>query len=90
MTQITAAFLCLAMVTLDGCRTDAPKTATPASQPVQQTTPSQQQHTAADCDAIKDPGQAEDCRFLQKVEAAKKRNKSDNVVKHSPGSIQQP
>ena len=91
MKQIMAAFLCFAMVTLDGCRTDTPKTATPEPQPSQQAKPSQQQQQAVtDCDAIKDPGQAEDCRFLQKVEAAKKRNKSDNVVKHSPGSIQQP
>lgn len=93
MKQITVAiFLSAISIGLSGCRTDTPKTATPQPQQQQPQTPQASQPTqkVTDCDAIPDPGQAEDCRFLKKVEAAKKRNKSDYVVKHSPGSIQQP
>ncbi len=33
---------------------------------------------------------AEDCRFRKQVADERKKNNTDNVVKHSPGSIAQP
>ena len=78
-------------VILTGCKSGTPTT-TP--QPAQSTTiPAKPAVTAPQldsCDAIPDPVQAEDCRFDKKVAAAKKKHNSNNVVKHSPGSIQQP
>lgn len=43
-----------------------------------------------DCVAIKDPALAEDCRIRKGIAAARKKHNSDPVVRHSPGSIQQP
>ena len=76
---------------LAGCKSTQP---TAAPQPAQSTTtPTQPQANTPkvdSCDAIADPVMAEDCRFDKKVAAAKKKHNSNNVVKHSPGSIQQP
>lgn len=75
--------LCLSLPLLAGCHTEAPKAET-----IQPT--NGKADPSGDCAAIKDPAQAEHCRFLQEVEADKKKHNSNNVVKHSPGSIQQP
>ena len=91
----TAALLTLSfsLFAFAGCHQAAP-TPAPITEPKASTTP---QPTNAnpdpnnrDCAAIKDPAQAEDCRFWKGVAAAKKKHNSDNAVKHSPGSIQQP
>jgi outer membrane murein-binding lipoprotein Lpp len=83
-----ALLLCI----LAGCHSEAPTT--PAAQDhIQSTakpTNGNPDPNDRDCTAIKDPAQAEDCRFWKGVAAAKKKHNSDNVVKHSPGSIQQP
>ena len=81
-------------ITLAGCKSAVPTQPTAAPQPTQTTTtpakPAANAPKLDDCDAILDPVQAEDCRFDKKVAAAKKKHNSSNVVKHSPGSIQQP
>ncbi len=76
--------LCLSLPLLAGCRTEAPKAETI------QPTNVKADPNSRDCEAIKDPAQAEDCRMWKGIAAAKKKHNSDNVVKHSPGSIQQP
>ena len=84
--------LSLLLTIMAGCHSNTPKQAIP--QPSANTTP--QPTNAApdpnnqDCAAISDPTLAEDCRFRKQVQAAKKKHNSDPVVKHSPGSIQQP
>lgn len=81
-------------VILAGCKSGVSTQPTAAPQPARNTaTPAQPAANVPkldDCDAIPDPVQAEDCRFDKKVAAAKKKHNSNNVVKHSPGSIQQP
>ncbi len=73
------------LTALMGCRSDAPK-----SPVVQTPTSATTQPKPQGCDAISDPAAAEDCRF--RAEVLKKRQKSNAspVVKHSPGTIQQP
>lgn len=77
-----------------GCKSGVPTQPSSAPQPAQSTTTPAQPHASApkadNCDAISDPVLAEDCRFDKKVAADKKKHNSNNVVKHSPGSIQQP
>lgn len=75
-----------------GCHTDTPKAAVPEpkatnAQPATNANPDPNNR---DCEAIKDPAQAEDCRMWKGIAAAKKKHNSNNVVKHSPGYIQQP
>jgi hypothetical protein len=85
--------LSLSLSVLAGCHQATP-TPAPITEPKASTTPqptnANPDPTNRDCDAIKDPAQAADCRFWKGVAAAKKKHNSDNVVKHSPGSIQQP
>lgn len=80
--------LLLFSTALVGCHTDTPK-ASPApitQKPASATTaPSPQ-----DCAALTDPAQAEDCRFRAEVLRKRKESKATPVVKHSPGTIQQP
>ena len=75
----------LLLAALTGCHSDAAKSPTEPA-PSSATT----QTTPQGCDAIADPAAAEDCRF--RAEVLKKRQKSNAspVVKHSPGTIQQP
>ncbi len=84
--------LSLSLSFLMGCHQDTPKA--PVTDPKVSTTPQPtNEHpdpNNQDCAAIKDPAQAENCRLWKSVEAARKKHNSDNVVKHSPGSIQQP
>jgi hypothetical protein len=82
----------LSLCFLAGCHSNAPTTAAPQpqTQSTEKPTNANPDPNNRDCAAIKDPAQAEDCRFWKGVAAAKKRHNSDNVVKHSPGSIQQP
>ena len=68
---------------LAGCHKDTPNT-TPAS--ITQTTAP----TPQDCAAIADPAQAEDCRFRAEVLKKRQASKAAPVVKHAPGTIQQP
>lgn len=90
----TAALLSfsLSLALLTGCHADTPTA--PATDPKLSTSPPPTNNnpdpTNRDCAAISDPAQAEDCRLWKSVAAAKKKHNSDNVVKHSPGSIQQP
>ncbi len=82
----------LSLCFFSGCHTDTPipPVAQPQLQSAQKPTNANPDPNNRDCDAIKDPAQAADCRFWKGVAAAKKKHNSDNVVKHSPGSIQQP
>lgn len=89
MNRITAPIaLLLFSSALAGCHNDTPKT-TPApitQTPARPTTPP----TAQDCAAIADPAQAEDCRFRAEVLKKRQASKAAPVVKHAPGTIQQP
>ena len=84
--------LSLSICLVAGCHTDPPKAT--AADPKAGTTlqPTNQPLDAAsrDCAAISDPAQAEDCRLWKRVAEAKRKHNSTNVVKHNPGSIQQP
>lgn len=80
--------LSLILTALMGCHSDAPKA--PAAIVSPQPTNALPDPTNQDCAAISDAALAEDCRFRKEVEAAKKKHNSNPVVKHSPGSIQQP
>jgi uncharacterized lipoprotein YajG len=84
--------LSLSLSFLTGCQANAPTA--PVTEPKATTSqPRTNEHpdpTNKDCAAISDPAKAEDCRLWKSVEAARKKHNSDNVVKHSPGSIQQP
>jgi hypothetical protein len=75
-----------------GCHADAPKTtaADPKASTSLEPTNDNPDPTNKDCAAISDPAKAEDCRLWKGVAEAKKKHNSNNVVKHSPGSIQQP
>ena len=94
MTTKTNAFIMLPILLagLIGCHGNAP--AVPAVQNPSSASPSSTktsvQPTPQGCDAISDPAAAEDCRF--RAEVLKKRAKSNAspVVKHAPGTIQQP
>ena len=84
--------LSLLLCTIAGCHTDTPQVAAPepkttSAQPATNANPDPNNQ---DCEAIKDPAQAENCRMLKGLAAAKKKHNSDNAVKHSPGSISQP
>ena len=77
---------------LAGCHADStkapilePKAATSQHPTNQDPDPSNE-----DCAAIKDAAQAENCRLWKGIAAAKKKHNSDPVVKHKPGSLQQP
>ena len=89
----TLAFISLGLsVSLLGCRTDPPKApvTAPKASTSSQPTNENPDPTNKDCNAIRDPAQAEDCRLWKRVAEAKKKHNSDNVVKDNPGSIQQP
>jgi hypothetical protein len=91
--QNTTLFIAtLSLCFLAGCHSDAPTSpvAQPQPQSTEKRTNANPDPNNQDCAAIKDPAQAENCRFWKGVAAAKKKHNSDNVVKHSPGSIQQP
>ena len=87
-TAILSVSLSLSLLT--GCRTPQ----VPATNPNASTNPQPAKATTdpalKDCEAISDPAQAEDCRLWKGVAQAKKKSHANNVVKHSPGSIQQP
>ena len=90
MTRTKAPFaLSLILTALMGCHSNAPSKPLPRLCPLQPTN-EHPDPTNQDCAAITDPALAEDCRFRKEVEAAKKKHNSNPVVKHSPGSIQQP
>ena len=80
----------LSLSLLAGCRSSQVPAANPnpstTTQPAKATT----DPALKDCEAISDPAQAEDCRLWKGVAQAKKKSHANNVVKHSPGSIQQP
>ena len=92
MQRKTALSLSLSLTLLMGCHKDAPQT--PVTEPKASTHPQPTNDnpdpTNKDCAAISDPAQAEDCRLWKGVAEAKKKHNSNNAVKHSPGSIQQP
>ena len=80
--------LSLSLSFLAGCHKDTPNT-TPA--PITQTPASPTTaSTPQDCAAIADPAQAEDCRFRAEVLKKRQASKAAPVVKHAPGTIQQP
>ena len=86
----TSPAVLIALLILTGCK------ATPDANHPQVITPTQPKAAgAADptktgCAAISDPVLAEDCRFRKQVADERKKNNTDNVVKHNPGSIAQP
>ncbi len=82
----------LALCFIVGCHGDAPKAsvADPKASKSPPPTNANPDPTNKDCAAISDPAQAEDCRLWKSVAEARRKHNSDNVVKHSPGSIQQP
>ena len=84
--------LSLALCLVAGCHTDQPKaTATnPKAGTTLQPTNEKLDAASRDCAAISDPAQAEDCQLWKRVAEAKRKHNSNNVVKHNPGSIQQP
>lgn len=84
--------LSFSMTLLAGCEANTPKVASPEPKATTSQPPTNEHPdpTNKDCAAIADPAKAEDCRLWKSVEAAKKKHNSNNVVKHSPGSIQQP
>jgi hypothetical protein len=87
MTRTKASFtLSLFLAALMGCHANAPQT------PAVQQSPKSTDATPPPqgCAAITDPALAEDCRFRAEVEAKRKKSKASPVVKHSPGTIQQP
>ncbi len=94
MNKISMMLLTAVCVLAAGCKTGSPTQPTANQQPAQSSSAPVQAPTSSpqvdNCDAISDPVLAEDCRFDKKVAAAKKKHNSTNVVKHSPGSIQQP
>jgi hypothetical protein len=87
MTTKTKVFFSLPflLTILVGCHSDTPKSPT-----VQTPSSVKTQPKPEGCDTISDPVAAEDCRF--RAEVLKKREKSNAspVVKHAPGTIQQP
>ncbi len=90
MTTLLSVSLSLSF--LMGCH--ASKPTAPGTEPKATTSPQPTNGnldpTNKDCNAIQDPALAEDCRLWKRVAEAKKKSNSTNVVKHSPGSIQQP
>ncbi len=89
-TAILSIFLSLSL--LAGCRSSQVPATNPNPNPSTTTQPAKATTDPAlkDCEAISDPAQAEDCRLWKGVAQAKKKSHANNVVKHSPGSIQQP
>ena len=84
--------LSLALCFVAGCHTDQPKAKAvdPKAGTTLQPTNEKLDAASRDCAAISDPAQAEDCRLWKRVAEAKRKHNSNNVVKHNPGSIQQP
>ena len=80
----------LSLSLLMGCRTTQVPATNPNASTTIQPTKATNDPALKDCEAISDPAQAEDCRLWKGVAQAKKKSHANNVVKHSPGSIQQP
>ena len=80
----------LSLSLLTGCRTPQVPSTNPSASITTQPAKATTDPALKDCEAISDPAQAEDCRLWKGVAQAKKKSHANNVVKHSPGSIQQP
>ena len=80
----------LSLSLLAGCRSSQVPATNPNPSTTTQPTKATTDPALKDCEAISDPAQAEDCRLWKGVAQAKKKSHANNVVKHSPGSIQQP